>query len=275
MLDDESHIALMNNFLVANGLKAIMFFYQILPPPSIKSGRLDLSNRYAKVVRAVCTDGLCYELTGKCVACYRINNKKSISMENAGEDLSFVSFNVEDGESPLKGMYKVLMNVTNQVLCTNSDRGVCNTIQIVSFFHGYDTFLKFLAATDSDLDNRVFFDVSHELYKGHLLVPYQIKETSIRPNLVYEVEKSFRRWMRKTEIALLQGRQIRRDPVDVGPLQEKLFWQGLLTKYTSIVEFVASKPFANHFACLIMSRSKLVPVSINSISEVILWSIFT
>lgn len=56
------------------------------------------------------------------------------------------------------------------------------------------------------------------------------------------------------------GNQIRRDPHDVGPLHELQYWRSVLAKYTSIVEFVASRPFCNYLTCLILSRSKIVKV---------------
>lgn len=103
--------------------------------------------------------------------------------------------------------------------------------------------------------------MDNNLYKGHLLVSHQIDETSRKRNKVYEVERIFRHWMRQIQTVLTQGNQIRRDPYDVGPMQELQYWQEMLTRYTSITEFVSEKPFQNHLMCLIMSRSKLVKVT--------------
>lgn len=89
-------------------------------------------------------------------------------------------------------------------------------------------------------------------------MPHQITETSRNRNLVYEVEKSFLRWMRQIETIITQGQQIQRNPPDVGPINELEYWQSVLTRYTSIVEFVSSKPFLNHLECLVQSKSKIV-----------------
>lgn len=57
-----------------------------------------------------------------------------------------------------------------------------------------------------ELENLTEFEVSHNLYKGRLLVPHQIKETSLRRDLVDEVKKYFDRWLQRIAIVLLQGK---------------------------------------------------------------------
>lgn len=104
--------------------------------------------------------------------------------------------------------------------------------------------------------------MDNNLYKGHLLVPFQIEESARRKDRVAEVERYFLRWLRIMETILTQGRQIRRDPPDVGPLNELEAWQQMQTRYASIIEFTSSKPFINHLSCLIKSKSKLVKVSL-------------
>lgn len=103
--------------------------------------------------------------------------------------------------------------------------------------------------------------MDNNLYKGHLLVPFQIEESARLKDRVADVERYFLRWLRIMETILTQGRQIRRDPPDVGPLNELEAWQQMQTRYASIVEFTSSKPFINHLSCLIKSKSKLVKVS--------------
>lgn len=49
------------------------------------------------------------------------------------------------------------------------------------------------------------FEVSHNLYKGHLLVPHQIQETSQKRELVDDVKSYFDRWLQQIYIILTQG----------------------------------------------------------------------
>lgn len=123
----------------------------------------------------------------------------------------------------------------------------------------------FSADTDTTLQNIVTFEVDNNLYKGHLLVPFQIEESARLKDRVAEVERYFLRWLRIMETILTQGRQIRRDPPDVGPLNELEAWQQMQTRYASIIEFTSSKTFINHLSCLIKSKSKLVKVSLRNL----------
>lgn len=104
----------------------------------------------------------------------------------------------------------------------------------------------------------VLFHVEHNLYKGHLLVPHQIVESSRLPDRVHLVELHFTRWLRQMQKVITQGQQLQQDPPDVGPHNELEYWQQQLARYTSIVEFVSSKPFLHHLECMVQSKSKLV-----------------
>lgn len=56
-----------------------------------------------------------------------------------------------------------------------------------------------------ELSNLTDFEVSHNLYKGHLLVPHQIRETSRKRELVDDVKSYFDRWLQQILIVLIQG----------------------------------------------------------------------
>lgn len=94
---------------------------------------------------------------------------------------------------------------------------------------------------------------------------HQIETTARKRELVYKIEKCFSQWMRQIHTIILKGKQIRRDPPDVGPLNELEYWRQILATYTSVHEFIITKPFLYHFKCLQLSRSKLVLVR-NSLS---------
>lgn len=56
-----------------------------------------------------------------------------------------------------------------------------------------------------ELNHLIDFEVSHNLFKGHLLVPHQIKATSRKRELVDEVKHYFDRWLQQISICLIQG----------------------------------------------------------------------
>lgn len=115
-----------------------------------------------------------------------------------------------------------------------------------------------LPDTEATLSTMVTFYVEHELYKGHLLAPHQIAASSRIPERVARVEAHFSSWLRKMQKVITQGQQLVKDPPDVGPQNELEYWQQMLARYTSIVEFVSSKPFFSYLECMIQSKSKLV-----------------
>lgn len=65
-----------------------------------------------------------------------------------------------------------------------------------------------------ELENLTKFVVNHNLYKGHLLVPHQVKDTSCKRELVDEVKVHFDRWLQQISIVLIQGIRSRASIVD-------------------------------------------------------------
>lgn len=103
--------------------------------------------------------------------------------------------------------------------------------------------------------------MNHTLYKGFLLAPHQIEETSKRRDKVTEIEKAFSTWMKQIKVVLVEGQQIVRDGPNAGPLTELEYWRKMLTKFSNVVEFTSSRPFKSYVKCLELSRSKLIEVS--------------
>lgn len=107
----------------------------------------------------------------------------------------------------------------------------------------YNTFLK---SSDAIVSSRVNFDVSHGLFKGFLLARWQIDASSKIVSRVRLVERYFEKLLRQIQGVLVEGKQIQRDPPDVGPLHMLVNWRQMLAKLTSITEFVTSRAFNNH-----------------------------
>lgn len=69
-----------------------------------------------------------------------------------------------------------------------------------------DNFIYIQQGIEYELHRLTDFEVNHNLFKGHLLVPHQIKATSRKRELVDEVKVYFDRWLQQIRIVLLQGR---------------------------------------------------------------------
>jgi dynein heavy chain, axonemal len=179
---------------------------------------------------------------------------------NILQDVLVAVLNVPEGDNLITTIKEMLDNTIASSIKHYRDYGGCKEPQRKDFVNGFEMFLKFLRSTEYDIKNRIMFEVSHALYKGYLLTPHQITAASKNRERVTQVEKAFNHWMRQIQVAITEGKQIKKDPHDVGPLNELEYWRSMLTKYASIVEFVGSRPFANFLTCLTLSHSKLVKV---------------
>lgn len=66
-------------------------------------------------------------------------------------------------------------------------------------------FFSKIKGTDNNIENRIVFEVDNMLFKGHLLVPFQIQESSKIKKRVAQVEEAFKMWMRQMQYAIQQG----------------------------------------------------------------------
>lgn len=115
------------------------------------------------------------------------------------------------------------------------------------------------------MSQAINFDVNTDLFKGHLLVKYQIEESSRSKGLVLQTEEYFLRWMNQIKVVLVQGRKVVEHRAEVGPRYELDRWRRNYSFFTSALEFIDSRPFKNHLKCLTLSRSKLAKVIENQL----------
>ncbi|EDS37982.1 ciliary dynein heavy chain 5 [Culex quinquefasciatus] len=256
--DTDESVERMERLFEADGSKGLLIYYGMYGAPGLDSGRYNPKQKRQQLMQTLVTDGAEEQVTNVSVAAFRHNNRKVVEVKTLGEDIFLVSIAIPEGASIIYTLTWLLENIARPALDSIKDYGYCTDLQKSYFFHGVETFMKFLKSTEKDISERIMFEVDHELYKGFLLTKVQVEETVRDREKVYAAERAFARWMRKIEYALTQGNQIRRDPYDVGPLHELEYWRSMLTKYTSIAEFIESQPFLRYQYCLKLSRSKLM-----------------
>lgn len=80
----------------------------------------------------------------------------------------------------------------------------------------------FQLGTKDDLETcKIEFHVDQKLFKGHLLAPHQVEETSIKRDMVAQVEKYFEQWMKQIKGVIAHGQQLAQDDITTGPLKGK------------------------------------------------------
>lgn len=154
------------------------------------------------------------------------------------------------------------MEETNYSNCTEARKN--------DFLHSFGNFIEFFKSTHHDLQTcMVNFQVNHNLFKGFLLAPHQIKETSKKRDKVAEVEAAFNIWLKQIKSVISQGNQLASFTSECGPLSELQHWRHMLTKFNNVLEFTDSQAFQNYLKCLKLSRSKLVKTWYETENELI------
>lgn len=179
-----------------------------------------------------------------------------------------MELNVTADETPLAAFLKLFDDVIIPACKAYKDYGLCRAEQKGNFLHGLHLFHRSLIVTDKTLGSMVRFDVDEELYAEHLCTADKIYSSSINMVVMRSVGLIMRRWMRRMDVVINQGIQLKCDSFDVGPIDELEYWQEQLIRYTSITEFVSSEVFLNHLAALEQSRSSLVRVSERDVSNI-------
>lgn len=266
VVDDVAFVDLLSGLFEKDGPRACMLSYADMHGYPPESGRYVEALKRKPVKRTIVKRSDTVELLGKWVVVYRTNNKKSIDNRTVPEDVATFYWHAPKKDYCLYVIKNFVDRILAKSLEAATEFGVAEIDQKNKFFHTLNMFDIFLKASAATASTRANFEVSHELFKGFLLVKYQIETSSKDVNRVRLVERYFSVWLRQIQGILVEGKQILRDSPDVGPLQMLVNWRRMLARYTSIKEFVSSQAFNNHKACLILSRSsKLLKVLLNKI----------
>lgn len=262
LADDQAFVELLGGIFEDKGPRACMINYGTQKGYPPESGRYQEKLKNTDVKRGVCLKSDFVRMEGPWVIVYRNNNNKSIENRTVSDDVAMFRWVAEDGNClyVIKEFMKRVLTASLEVV---TDFGVAEPEQKRKFFHILNMYNTFLQSSEAIVSTRVNFDVSHELFKGLLLVKFQIEASAKDITRVRIVERYFANWLRQIQGILVEGKQILRDPPDVGPLQMLVNWRRQLARYTSIMEFVSSRAFNNHKQCLILSRSsKLLKVGL-------------
>jgi dynein heavy chain, axonemal len=258
MVDTSSNVDALETLFTANGQNSVCFLYKLREAPGRESGRFNPQQRNERFMAASCSEAAAEQITGTCVVAFRMSNVNNVDVKGLSEDILITALEVPEGKTLVTTIRETLERIVSPSVAGFKEFGGCKETHRKDFVDGVELFLKFLCSTETDMDGRIIFEVPHALFKGHLLVPHQIAASAKSRERVAKVEVTFNHWTRQILTAITQGEQIRRDPPDVGPLNELEFWRSQLAKYAAIVEFVNSRPFNNFLTCLSLSHSKLL-----------------
>uniref|UniRef100_A0A182SSL6 Dynein heavy chain tail domain-containing protein n=1 Tax=Anopheles maculatus TaxID=74869 RepID=A0A182SSL6_9DIPT len=257
--DRMTDVQLLDSFFEPEGVKALLLFHGMRPPPGMDTGRYNAKMKQ-DTNQVWITDGRSGKVTVVCVGVCRHSNVKPIETKGLSDEILFTYIAIPEECSIVYSLVSILEKVLKPAIDHIRDYGHCNDVQKSNFKYGVNRFINFLKSTEKDISQRIVFDLDRDLYLGFLLTAIQVQETARDRERMGRVEQIFSRWMEQVQYALTQGDQIEQAPHYVGPLVELEYWRTILTRYTSISEFTESKVFLQFLESLKISRGKLVKV---------------
>ncbi|XP_055849438.1 dynein axonemal heavy chain 8 [Episyrphus balteatus] len=255
LVDDEAYTDLLNGLFKEKGNFSALFCNATMNGYPPASGRYVEKLKYAKIIRLICYKSDQVQMDGRWVVAFRNSNKKAIETRTISDEIGMFALYSDKKDMSLNVVKNLMQQILTPSLEAVTEFGLCEEDQKIKFFHGLDMYNKFISSSDITVQSRVIFEVSHSLFKGLLLAKHQIEASSKNIPRVHLVQRYFAQWLRQIQGILVEGKQIQRDASDAGPLQILVNWRRLLTRYTSIIEFVSSRAFLNHKTCLVLSRS--------------------
>ncbi|EDV57152.2 LOW QUALITY PROTEIN: uncharacterized protein Dere_GG23061, partial [Drosophila erecta] len=255
IVDESKYVENLNGIFEEKGPMAIMISNATMLGYPTDSGRYQEKLKYTEIQRTVCLRSDSVDLIGKWTVVYRLNHEKSIDNRSVSDEVAIFMITAEEQNSCLNVVKTFMDHVLKPSIEAVTEFGLAEKEQTQKFFHILNMYNTFLKSSEATVSSRVHFDISHELFKGLLLVRWQIEASSKIVTRVRLVEHYFEQWLRQIQGILVEGKQIQRDTPEVGPLQMLVNWRRMLARYTTITEFVTSRAFNNHKDCLTLSRS--------------------
>ncbi|XP_017155681.1 dynein heavy chain 8, axonemal isoform X2 [Drosophila miranda] len=255
VVDENKYVENLNGLFNERGPMAIMLSNAEMMGYPTESGRYQEKLKYTEIQRTICLRADSVDMIGKWMVVYRHHNDRSIENRTVSDEVAMFMINAEERNACLNVVKTFIDYVLKPSVEAVTEFGLAEKEQLQKFFHILNMYNTFLKSSEATVSSRVLFDVSHDLFKGFLLVRWQIEASSKIVTRVRLVERYFEQWLRQIQGILVEGKQIQRDTPDVGPLQMLVNWRRMLARYTSITEFVTSRAFNNHKDCLTLSRS--------------------
>lgn len=110
------------------------------------------------------------------------------------------------------------------------------------------------------MDCAVKFFLDEDIYNEYLTTPEKVRETSMKVDIVKQVESIIRTWKTKIIKVITESQQLRRESDRVGPTLELEYWRRQLSKFMSIIEHIRRPETKMYIQLMIQARSKIVKV---------------
>ncbi|KPI94920.1 Dynein heavy chain 8, axonemal [Papilio xuthus] len=261
--DADVHIDVLDSAVAEGGRNCIVLCDALLPPLKMESGRF-VPNQKTWMERVYLSDTSTIPVQGRCVAMYRIKNK-AIDVKNVADDYYLVYIDISsEKDNVVSGIYKTMVQVYIPALKECQAWGDLNPPNprsgdiIPAYISKIMLFIDYLEKTKIDLDCCTRFKINYMLYEDELSDQEKMKHAITKTNVLEEICKFVKQWMKQITMVLVQSQQLRREPSNIGPLAELDYWRRQLTTFTSIIEHIKSEACQMYIHTLIRAKSKLI-----------------
>ncbi|XP_034939850.1 dynein heavy chain 8, axonemal [Chelonus insularis] len=266
VVDRNEYLEVFNNFLSEGGCRTIIIHYQPMDPPPIESGRWDSSMKHQQeIIRCCVTDGKIEKLCGKAVIVYRLRTDVEFELKQLLEETYYAYLEVDDQCSgTLAGISQLISRLNEPAVQVNTQWGDLLKNRVLglkirnNFISDFKDFCNFLQMAHKDLSSILKFDEYQDVFDKYVSTMENVMESAKNYDAIVEVENCVRMWIKQIERALVESQQLRREKEDVGPRAELIYWRGILTRFSLIVNYIKRPETQMFMALLVQAKSKLV-----------------
>uniref|UniRef100_A0A336MB49 CSON013031 protein n=1 Tax=Culicoides sonorensis TaxID=179676 RepID=A0A336MB49_CULSO len=259
IIKNDRNIHNLQNFYEPFGTQVLIIGYNVLPLKIVESGWSRHSKKIEQQKRWFVSVGD-FSNCERCVIAYHKKIYKSVESIELQDDITFHFIDFDKKNDLIAGSNKIQRVISNFCLQNLTNNNALKSGRKEDFVHATQSFTSLLCHLERYLRHPVIFEVPQNLYKGHMLVPYQILETSRNVDLVFEIEKHFNRWISKISRIIQETKQIKHDSSEVGPHDELEYRQNILINFTKIISFIETKEFNSFLSVLKITKSKLIRI---------------
>lgn len=204
VLDEDDYINQLNDFLQCSTNFVILFSLEKTFGYSVTSGRYTQHTRNQQVNRITCKSPKDSNIFQVKAAIYKISDEINCE-DNLYETIGFINLQTTQQDTAITAFIEFITKILKPAIKNKKIWNFNSNLKKRIFFQKISQFQNCLLTAEKIIQNRIKFKICHNLYKGFLLVPHQIKETSLNRTRVKEVEKYFSMWLRIISVTLEKG----------------------------------------------------------------------
>ncbi|XP_067233367.1 dynein axonemal heavy chain 5-like [Chanodichthys erythropterus] len=245
---------MIEEFFSANGLKSLIFFYQVKSQPWS-----DTSNLATGQKKLCITTGTSEDLTGQCLFFMRITNK-AITTTNISQEVNFVMLDCSE-TSLLHSLEFLFTQVMNQVLKSQEDWGAMGQMgpDVQDFLTVVDKFTYNVSSGMRNMEEKFkLHNIPSAPDLSHIQKPEDFNNAANNSELVEGLETVLLHWAKQIEQVLTESERIRKESDDIGPSAEMAHWKRRLITFSSLLNEIKDPYVKKVLGILNATKSKTI-----------------